>query len=150
MGYVYLVQLSNIIAITAILVRVDLYVYIKLLFLFFLSGLILLLHNLVYDVCQPPTRDLFYFTTLEYRGAASHDSSSKQLRNVRRRHIQPLVYTLPHRRLFCRLQRHVSYVITPTQALHFFFFFGKTVKTWPQTRHHKSRLCEARVLAHAF
>lgn len=35
MGYVYLVQLSNIIAITAILVRVDLYVYIKLLLLFF-------------------------------------------------------------------------------------------------------------------
>lgn len=149
MGYVYLVQLSNIIAITAILVRVDLYVYIKLLFLFFLSGLILLFHNLVYDVCQPPTRGLFYFTTLEYRGAASHDSSSKQLRIVRRRHVQPLVYTLPHRRLFCRLQRHfVRYYTNSGFAL--FFFFGKTVKTWPQTRHHKSRLCEARVLAHAF
>lgn len=53
MGYVYLAQLSNIISITAIFVRVDFYVYIKLLFIFFFSGLFLLIHNLVYNVCQP-------------------------------------------------------------------------------------------------
>lgn len=39
---------------------------------FFFSGLILLICNLVYDVCQPPARDQFYFTMLEHRAESSH------------------------------------------------------------------------------
>lgn len=39
---------------------------------FIVSGLMLLIHNLVYEVCQPPALDRFHSATLEYLSGISH------------------------------------------------------------------------------